>query len=175
MKPPLGAMGLGSVEQDPGMAVRHSFPAKVSGDTNFDTISGLSVQDKANMDTSSASALLPESPIHARIQCNSSEAFPDDSYDPISSVIPSSAEGVLATVDEESSNQGLRGVSAVGSVSPKMVGSGVLSEQNSPPWAVSLNGSDSCSLESNSSTGLCSSDSLSVDCSLTKSQNWQIE
>jgi hypothetical protein len=71
---------------------------------------------------------------------------------------------VLATVNEESSNQVLQGVFAVGSISPKMVGSGVLSEQNSPLRAASLYGSDSCSLESNSSTGLCSSDSLSVDC-----------
>jgi hypothetical protein len=65
----LGAtsLGLGSVEQDPGMAVHHSFPAKVSGHTNFDTIYGLSVQDKADMDASSAYALLPESPIHAGI------------------------------------------------------------------------------------------------------------
>jgi hypothetical protein len=45
------------VEQDPGMAVGHSLPAKVSDDTNFDTFFGLSVQDKAYMDTSSVSAL----------------------------------------------------------------------------------------------------------------------
>ncbi|KAE8022367.1 hypothetical protein FH972_008170 [Carpinus fangiana] len=67
------------VEQDPGMAVGHSLPAKVSDDTNFDTFSGLSVQDKAYMDTSSASALQPESPILAGIQCDSFEVIPGSS------------------------------------------------------------------------------------------------
>jgi hypothetical protein len=46
-----------SVEQDPSMAVRHSLPAKVSDDTNYDTFSRLSVQDKAYMDPSTAPAL----------------------------------------------------------------------------------------------------------------------
>jgi hypothetical protein len=69
------------VEQDPGMAVDHSLPAKVSDDTNFDTFSGLSVQDKVYMDTSSASAPQLESPILAGIQCDSSEVIPDDSSD----------------------------------------------------------------------------------------------
>jgi hypothetical protein len=63
------------------MAVGHSLPAKVSNDTNFDTFSGLLVQDKAYMDTSSAFALQPESPILAGIQCDSSEVVPDDPSD----------------------------------------------------------------------------------------------
>jgi hypothetical protein len=81
VKLPLGATGLGLVEQDPGMAVGYSLPAKVSDDTNFDTFSMLLVQDKAYMDTSSASALQPESPILAGIQCDRSEVVPDEPSD----------------------------------------------------------------------------------------------